>query len=313
MPVAFVLPPVRRVLTAGYGRAEIIHVLTADIEQQDARTRYEFGHEPAGARNARFATYVGLGFMGFGAVLGIAGRAPEVGIVSVFAGAALALFAAILGSVRYHHGRDVAGTPWLRFWKSPLGRWTLRLAGLDLERPGTAEAAAAADVRRWYDRLTPESRDALPELPALIQWLESLAQRARAWFQSLGGSPARNGAEQTLADTVGDGPDLDRAARAPARRCAHRKRHGRACGRQAVRRGGGPEDGPGARRSRLGAGLVGEAGRAAGARRFTRQSAEPPLQRRTDYGRYLAGIGLFARSASQKIVTTHHRVPSLKS
>ncbi len=87
---------------------------------------------------------------------------------------------------RYQRRRDLVGERWRRFWKSRLGEWAARLAGLGLK----PLPASATD--RLFESLPEAARKALEDLPEAIRRLELQTQGIRTWIGELETSGARD-------------------------------------------------------------------------------------------------------------------------
>ena len=146
-PALNVLPATRRLLRT-HGREHIIQAI--EMEQHRERERLAKRHGPAAAARSKRGrgVLVGAGVLAVvGFLLALLGLDLPVWLVmgaitgGVLVGPVVAL--AVLWLERRRN--TIWGHRWLGFWKSRLGAWTVKLAGIGLRRD-TAEARRLAPV-----------------------------------------------------------------------------------------------------------------------------------------------------------------------
>jgi hypothetical protein len=223
-PVAFLLPVTRRLLEAGYDRADIVRALSADLERQREELAFQFGRDASRTeRIAHAAACAGIGLFGLGAAMGLLGTgAPEITMGAMMLGALATVSAGVIAGHRYQRRRAVAGERWLEFWNGRVGEWAARLAGLGLKRlpAGAApdsrrtETAIAEAADRLFRELPEAARRALEDLPDILRQMELQTLETRTWISELEASAAghdartqelaeaRDGAQQSLAESV---------------------------------------------------------------------------------------------------------------
>jgi serine/threonine-protein kinase len=164
------LPTMRRVLRAGFTRAQVVHALSVDLERDRRLRRFRHGNQsPTPALVSRWIAYGGLGLLGLGAASSLVPFIPpEVGLLAIVYGAVVALGSSLVGALlarRLNRSRRL----WLKFWNSRAGEWAARLAGAGLPRESTggpvpriAGTSAASDepyldepaarrINQWVD------------------------------------------------------------------------------------------------------------------------------------------------------------------
>ncbi|HYL22036.1 MAG TPA: serine/threonine-protein kinase [Gemmatimonadales bacterium] len=141
LPVGVMLARVRRLVAAGFGRRDLIHVLR--VERERRREELAFLYGKGRSRLER----VLRGLCGVALVVAAAGvaalerdpglvRRPELPLLLGAAGA-MALLAAVTARARTEHRTAPAAERRLRFWSGPLGRALFALARL-LDAPPRA-------------------------------------------------------------------------------------------------------------------------------------------------------------------------------
>jgi serine/threonine-protein kinase len=186
IPLANVLPRIRRVLRAGYARDDIVRALRQDLEARHEELVFLYGERYR--EDARRLRRLAFGALGTAVALAIGTASmvlppgiPILGVVGT------GIVGAVAGLRADKRSDRVARRRW-RFWKGRVGDWLFRLAGIRLKRvalPSTAltarptELAVGAAVLSLYESLPPESQRALPDLHRTVQGLEDDAQRMR--------------------------------------------------------------------------------------------------------------------------------------
>ena len=102
--------------------------------------------------------------------------------------------AGLVGGVRHQIRSAVPGEGWFKFWKSRVGRWLFKLAGVrlgrvqnsgDPYRPTEMAIGMAAD--RLYEELPKDVQNSFKELPNVVRRLEQDAEKMRARIKELDG------------------------------------------------------------------------------------------------------------------------------
>ena len=174
---------VRRVVKAGYARADVVHALERDLEARAEELRFLYGpnYEQTG-RKLRNLAYGAL-------VLGTAsvvGGIATLSIGLVVPAGVLALVGGVLGwqaerrSNRQHKRR-------LKFWQKRIGKWLFEVAGKGVSarkqiptltnRP--TELAVGMAVASLFESLPKEARASMEDLPDVVAGLEGDALRMR--------------------------------------------------------------------------------------------------------------------------------------
>jgi eukaryotic-like serine/threonine-protein kinase len=133
IPVSFVLRRVRRLLSAGFERDDVVDALEAKWVRRQEELAFVYGR---GATRFEWAmraiTYGALGVAG--AAVGLGLQRPDLfperlSLALGAAAAAASLLAAILARSGIEQRTDSRAQRRLRFWRGPLGRWLFRMAG----------------------------------------------------------------------------------------------------------------------------------------------------------------------------------------
>jgi hypothetical protein len=167
-PLLAVLPAVRRVLRTGHGVEDMAAALEADLGRAREEVVFEQGRDaPRRGRALRLAAYSGLGVTALASAWLVTGApGAEPAFWALLAGTVTALGAGAAGLLRARHRRQtLAGKVWLRFWRSPVGAVTARLAGLGIRSP--------VPDPRW-------------RVPAAVRLIDSEILRVHTWIQDTG-------------------------------------------------------------------------------------------------------------------------------
>jgi serine/threonine-protein kinase len=210
LPVALMLPLTRRVLRAGHTPDDIVRALKHDVDRQREVLAYQFGKRASAVeRVARWTAYAGLALFGAGAEAGmLVGGLPTGLVIGAMTGGAIAAIAGgAVAAQRHQRRQDVTGTRWLRFWRSRVGKWTARIAGLRLRQPALApppdspftESAAAAAAQRLIADMPDDVRQQLEDLPHALLKLDMRGRGLQTWIAQLTTDPAlRDGRRSQL-------------------------------------------------------------------------------------------------------------------
>jgi hypothetical protein len=150
------LPITRRLLRAGYDRADIVHALSTDLARDRELKQFRYGDvSPKPVHAARLLAYGGLGVAGLGAASSLVPFIdPWIGLGAMAYGMVAALVGSTVGVVFAKRRLDRPGALWLRFWRSRAGEWAVQLAGRGLTpeltagQPSAGQEPDASDVRR---------------------------------------------------------------------------------------------------------------------------------------------------------------------
>ncbi|MCR4338308.1 MAG: protein kinase [Gemmatimonadaceae bacterium] len=196
-PVAMVVQMVRRLLRSGYGRDELLRALRIQTEERRETLASERTPPPSrwdrlilrAGVTALLANVAGLVYM----IVGPYFPAFETVVVPMMNVAGVTYMGAglYLGS-KHIVGSQVPGELGLKFWKSRVGRWLFKLAGLGLDRQPAVgasyrptELAIGMAAERLFEDLPPEVRESFSGLPLHLRALELHAENARARIAEL--------------------------------------------------------------------------------------------------------------------------------
>lgn len=184
-PAVHLLRSVRRVISSGYTREDLVRGLEIDCERRAEELAHLFGRDfDDQAQRYRRSAMAWLGGA-LGTVIVVGTQAP--GVVWPILGA---LGAATVGLFQWRRTTlrsDRNGLRRLRFWKGRLAKWLFTLAGWRAEVPDGAgalthrptELAIGAVVEGLFESLPKETRQSLGDLPSVVSALEADAQRMR--------------------------------------------------------------------------------------------------------------------------------------
>jgi serine/threonine-protein kinase len=202
VPAGIVTRKARRLIKSGYDTDDVIAALKVEHERAREEGAFEFGTKPSlYERVVRLISAVGLGTaaLGIGAIWFLDGfRIGNLGqtvVISMTVG----IGAGILATYRLQLRRDISNEIRGWFWRSRLGRWTFKLAGLGLKRKtsvGSAtyrptEMAIGMEADRLFEELPKPMRRQLTDLPEVVRKLEADAQKMRTQVENLNGVLAR--------------------------------------------------------------------------------------------------------------------------
>jgi hypothetical protein len=201
-PFVFEVRRIRRLLRAGYTRADLVHGLTLEVERRREEQEYMTGKGPTGfERLMRRKSYAAV------AVAAACGAAaffvPYPAILGVFGLFGLSCAAALATGIAAHAASrqrlDVEEQRRLGFWRGPIARWLFKVAGLGLrqtvarpvaDRP--TEVALGLAALELFEALPRETRRQLGDLPSVVRGLEEQVRRLRG-----------NGQAQRLGEALG--------------------------------------------------------------------------------------------------------------
>ena len=160
VPLVVMVLRVRRLSKAGYGQADLVDALSAELGHRREELAFLYGEGPSPLERAlRRLCYVCVAAAG--AIVAALERVPALagalGVPTLFGVVtAAALVAAVAARARTEHRTNPKGERRLRFWSGPLGRWLFTLAGLRVKRRATPAPGVLSPVVTPV----PEARDA---------------------------------------------------------------------------------------------------------------------------------------------------------
>ena len=187
----------RRLLRSGYGYDDLIRELRGDIELRREDLASQHGPPTWIDRWARKLTYGGAAlFLGW---VGLIPFVPDriiqlIALAIVLPGSMTLIGAGLVGGLSHQIRTALPGERWFKFWKSRVGRWLFKLAGVRLGsvqsggvpyRPTEMAIGMAAD--QLYEGLQKDVQNSFKELPAVVRALERDAERMRARVNELNG------------------------------------------------------------------------------------------------------------------------------
>jgi len=215
IPIAYVLKAARKLLSSGFTQSDATAAFLRDIARREEEYRFQVGDRVTWLdETARAAKVLGLG----GAAMGLLGALFGGG-----GGEGLSYYLLAMGfptgfggllvqELRARSRGDVMGERYLRFWKSRLGRWLFKLAGVNLERVAPAlssgvhrptEVVIGLEADRLFEELPRDVRRTLAGLPETVRALEDDAQAMRGQVAEM---------EAILAELGDDDPSRPSAA-----------------------------------------------------------------------------------------------------
>jgi len=187
----------RRLLRSGYGYDDLIRELQGDMELRREELASQHGPPTWIDRWARKLTYGGAAlFLGWvGLIPFVPDRVIElIALAIVLPGSLTLIGTGLVGGLRHKMRTAVPGERWFKLWKSRVGRWLFKLAGVRLDRvePGgvpyrPTEMAIGMAADHLYEGLHKDVRNSFKELPAVVRALERDAEHMRARVQELDG------------------------------------------------------------------------------------------------------------------------------
>jgi hypothetical protein len=198
VPMGIILHRVRRLLKAGFGRDELAVAYKAEIERAREEGAFSFGHRPSVYE--RVVRAVCGSTLGVAIISGIAMTATSgdthnaLGVLFALS-LTTGIGAGVLATVRLQSRRDIRGEMESWFWRSRLGRWVFKAAGIGLKRVAAGgsptyrptEFAIGLEAERLFDDLPRTTRKSLGDLPEVVRKLETDAQKMRTRLEELNG------------------------------------------------------------------------------------------------------------------------------
>jgi serine/threonine-protein kinase len=229
VPMAVVVTKVRRLMKAGFGQEELVVAFKVEIDRSHEEGAFEFGHGPSlYERIVRVVAGAGLGVAGIsGLALALIPGAGPPTLANIFAVSMTAgIGGGVLTLVRLQRRRDYDGQLKSWLWRSRLGRWVFKIAGLGLKRiPDAASAtfrpteyAIGMEADRLFEELPREMRKALSDLPDTVRKLEGDAQKMRDRVEDLNGILAQVSRERPPSKALEATPDPETSRQMSERR-----------------------------------------------------------------------------------------------
>jgi len=203
----------RRFRRSGYRYDDLIRELRGDIKLRREELASQHGPPTWIDRWARKLTY-GAAALFLGGLTPIAFPFIPVWManVTIFAIAlpgGLALFGVgLAGALKHKMRTAVPGERWFRFWKSRVGRWLFKLAGVRLGRVQSGgapyrptEMAIGMAADQLYDDLPKDVRNSFKELPDVVRRLGQDAEMMRARVKELDGVLSNIESDDTLSQS----------------------------------------------------------------------------------------------------------------
>jgi hypothetical protein len=234
IPIGYVVQAARKLLSSGFTHSDGTVAFLRDIARREEEYRFQVGERVTWLDEAaRAAKVLGLTAAAAGFVGGIVTGMPlwyymiGIGFPTGFGGL-------LIQEIRARNRGDVMGERGLRFWKSRLGRWVFKLAGLKLDRVAPAlasghrptEVVIGLEADRLFEELPRDVRRSLAGLPETVRALEEDAQAMRgqvaemdAILAELGDDdPSRPSAAERAHVRASVSPRATRRRRSSARR-----------------------------------------------------------------------------------------------
>jgi hypothetical protein len=227
VPAGIVINRARRLLKAGYGHEELPITFKAEIDRAREEGAFEFGHGPSlYEKVVRVICGVGLAVGAGATVMAVAGSISEYLLVALVYSLTIGLGAGVLSLVRLQRRRPIEQQLRGWFWKSRLGRWVFKIAGIGLKRvplAGSAtyrptELAIGLAADRLFEELPREIRRSLKDLPDVVRKLQFDAQKMRTRVEDLNGILAEVGSERPGSRALEASPSPDESTKVAQQR-----------------------------------------------------------------------------------------------
>jgi serine/threonine-protein kinase len=194
VPAGIIARKVRRLIKSGFSNDDVVAALKVETERSREEGAFEFGTKPS--LYEKVVRTLAAGGLGTALVAAIATAFTPFGepLAQVIAGSTfVGLSAGVLATYRLQIRTDVANQLRGAYWRSRLGRWTFKLAGLGLKRkPALASAtyrptefAIGMEADRLFEALPRPMRKQLADLPEVVRKLEVDAQKMRNRIEEL--------------------------------------------------------------------------------------------------------------------------------
>jgi len=199
-PVAMLSSMVRQLLRSGYSREDLLLAFENDL----VRRREEMDFERGGRKTwidgfGRTLLYGGVLSMTVGTVTAfvvdlstLPGAVFGMVVLLTAGGFVASLGALPVAAMRLRNPLPSTGKGWPKFWKSRLGKWLFKAAGLGLDRVPSASAAyrptemaIGMAAERLFEELPGELQKSFLELPSVLRILELDAEKMRARVRAL--------------------------------------------------------------------------------------------------------------------------------
>ncbi|MGD2154649.1 MAG: protein kinase [Gemmatimonadales bacterium] len=228
VPAGVIISRARRLLKSGYGQEELPIAFKAEIDRAREEGAFQFGQGPSTYEKvvraiSVFGLTAGAGLVALEATGGATGPILLASIVySLTIGFGTGVLALVRLQWRRGIDREIRG--W--FWKSRLGRWIFKIAGLGLKRVPAAgsatyrptELAIGLAADRLFEELPREIRRSLRDLPDVVRKLQFDAQKMRNRVEELNGVLAEVGSERPGSRAIAASPTPDESSKVAERR-----------------------------------------------------------------------------------------------
>ena len=190
----------RRMLASGHTLEDVEIAVRKQLEDTREELVYTFGDEPDGVE--QWTRRVAYAFLGVTIVIGGAAialfpmaAAPAALLKTVFSGSAAAsLGASLYARERTKERNDEKGIRRLKFWRSRVGKFLVKLVGMGVTKPAAplrathrpTEMQISLAATALYERLPKNEQATLGDVPTILRELESDARRLWQAIDDLG-------------------------------------------------------------------------------------------------------------------------------
>jgi len=227
VPAGVIISRARRLLKAGYSQEELPIAFKAEIDRAHEEGAFQFGQGPSTyERMVRVISGVSLAVAIGATATAVGGSTSPWLLVTIAYGWIIGLGTAVLALVRlqWRRGIDRELRGW--FWRSRLGRWIFKIAGIGLKRVPAAgsatyrptELAIGLAADRLFEELPREIRRSLKDLPDVVRKLQFDAQKMRSRVEELNGVLAELGSERPGSRALAASPTPDESSKVAERR-----------------------------------------------------------------------------------------------
>ena len=194
-PLGLATHRIRRLLSSGHTRADLLAALRAEVERRREELAYSHGVEPSTAEKAAFrvAAVAGGGLLAsFAAFFGLFPNTDAWTLV--FAASVLVGTVSLsVGTTQRSRRIDAKAERRFKFWKGTFAKWLFKVAGIRLKqkalpmrpthRPTELQIGFAVDA--LYEQLPKAIRSGLGDVSSVVRRLEADAQELRQALEML--------------------------------------------------------------------------------------------------------------------------------
>ena len=212
-PIGYILKAARKLLSSGFTQSDAIAAFLRDIARREEEYRFQVGDRVTWLdKAARAAKVLGLGAWAVGLLGALLDSGSPLYYILLSVGFPTGFGGLLVQEIRARNRGDVMGERLLSFWKSRLGRWGFKLAGIKLDRVAPAlssgvhrptEVVIGLEADRLFEELPKDVKRTLAGLPETVRALEEDAQAMRAQVAEM---------EAILAELGDDDPSRPSAA-----------------------------------------------------------------------------------------------------